>query len=591
MKKKLLILFIGFFLCGSHFFINRCHADCFEEAMGPEPDWSAPEDSGGGGGGGGGGGWGEDTAPVDTTNYSAEAWSDVGTAVSAMKQDAIDNGQTLETNTGYYAYTQNGYVYREDPDGRGFTQLGQNYQTGALINGDGQTVDYNKAYSDWGATNSGGSGGVGGGGSSYYGGDTGTGVDINTDNAVKLPSGGYGFSGDDGNLYQVQNGQWVQAGSASGAAVSSDSSGERTLIGNDQYGLPVYKDTSGNYYELGVNGFTNASGSDIAITPLSESGSSGTRDLVGTTDSGNSVFKDGGGNYYELRSDGMYPLNGTTGNNINLLANSEQTASSSSTGKISVPQSDGSLKTAEKGSDGTWNYINSDGSTAGTVNWSNVSNSSYSSAGLTTPSGQQLIKSSSGQLLQMSGGQMIPYTGSTIMSGSYGGASTGLFGALGSAVGSVVGGVGSTVGGWLGGGAATGGNMGYPGGAITGGSYGSTVGGGYYSTGGGYTTSPLASSSAGGWNPANYASTGLPTSSIYSIVRNLVMWALSIFGFIGIIGFVISGVWYLLAAGDDTLMKRAKNGMLYSIIGVVVGLIGLVIIYAVNALLSGSWFF
>jgi hypothetical protein len=69
------------------------------------------------------------------------------------------------------------------------------------------------------------------------------------------------------------------------------------------------------------------------------------------------------------------------------------------------------------------------------------------------------------------------------------------------------------------------------------------------------------------------------------------MWALSIFGFLGIIGFVISGVWYLLAAGDETLAKRAKNGMLYSIIGVVVGLIGLVIIFAANSLLSGSWFF
>jgi hypothetical protein len=48
---------------------------------------------------------------------------------------------------------------------------------------------------------------------------------------------------------------------------------------------------------------------------------------------------------------------------------------------------------------------------------------------------------------------------------------------------------------------------------------------------------------------------------------------------------------YLIAAGDDTMITRAKKAMTYSIVGVVVGLAGLVIISAVNAILSGGQMF
>jgi hypothetical protein len=93
---------------------------------------------------------------------------------------------------------------------------------------------------------------------------------------------------------------------------------------------------------------------------------------------------------------------------------------------------------------------------------------------------------------------------------------------------------------------------------------------------------------ASGWSPSNYSSTGLPKGSIYEIISNIVMWALGIFGFIAIIGFVISGIMYLTSTGDDTAMKKAKSAMYYSLTGVVVGLIGYIIIYAVNAMLNSS---
>ena len=66
---------------------------------------------------------------------------------------------------------------------------------------------------------------------------------------------------------------------------------------------------------------------------------------------------------------------------------------------------------------------------------------------------------------------------------------------------------------------------------------------------------------------------------------------MAIFGFICIIGFVIAGIMYLLAAGDEKSQEKAKKAMYYSITGVIVGLAGLVIIFAVNALLRGASYF
>jgi hypothetical protein len=69
-------------------------------------------------------------------------------------------------------------------------------------------------------------------------------------------------------------------------------------------------------------------------------------------------------------------------------------------------------------------------------------------------------------------------------------------------------------------------------------------------------------------------------------------WLLAIFGFIAIIAFVISGLQYLLATGDEHMAETAKRNMQYSIIGVIVALSGWVIIKAIDTALSGSgWFF
>ncbi len=86
----------------------------------------------------------------------------------------------------------------------------------------------------------------------------------------------------------------------------------------------------------------------------------------------------------------------------------------------------------------------------------------------------------------------------------------------------------------------------------------------------------------------NAAGVGLPGGAIYQIISQALSWMMAILGFIAIIGFVISGLLYLTAAGNDGQAEQAKNAMKYSIIGVIVALVGYVAVKAVDALLSGT---
>lgn len=87
---------------------------------------------------------------------------------------------------------------------------------------------------------------------------------------------------------------------------------------------------------------------------------------------------------------------------------------------------------------------------------------------------------------------------------------------------------------------------------------------------------------------ANAQSGGTPQGTLIGIIKTTMNWLLAVLGFFGIIGFVISGIMYLTAAGDEDRMEKAKNTMMWSIMGVIVALIGFVIIQAVNTWLGGS---
>jgi len=87
--------------------------------------------------------------------------------------------------------------------------------------------------------------------------------------------------------------------------------------------------------------------------------------------------------------------------------------------------------------------------------------------------------------------------------------------------------------------------------------------------------------------------TGLSDTPVWFLLMRLMWWLLAVFGMIAIIAFVISGIQYLISAGNEAMIETAKRNMTYSLLGVLVGLSGWIIIRAIDAALSGwnFWYF
>jgi hypothetical protein len=85
--------------------------------------------------------------------------------------------------------------------------------------------------------------------------------------------------------------------------------------------------------------------------------------------------------------------------------------------------------------------------------------------------------------------------------------------------------------------------------------------------------------------------TGLSSASVGTILSNLFVWLMAIFMILGVMAFVISGIQYLVSAGDEGMIETAKRNAKWSLVGVIVGLSGYVIIQAISTALSGQGFF
>lgn len=92
------------------------------------------------------------------------------------------------------------------------------------------------------------------------------------------------------------------------------------------------------------------------------------------------------------------------------------------------------------------------------------------------------------------------------------------------------------------------------------------------------------------WNPINGASgTNLSNKTIGAQLAIILNYTLALVGVLGILGFVVSGILYLTAAGDEDQVGKAKSAMMYSIIGVIVALIGWIVVSAISQVfVSGS---
>lgn len=80
----------------------------------------------------------------------------------------------------------------------------------------------------------------------------------------------------------------------------------------------------------------------------------------------------------------------------------------------------------------------------------------------------------------------------------------------------------------------------------------------------------------------------VPTASITVIIKNVMNWLLMIVSMLAVIAFLIAGILYLTAAGDQTRIDSAKKAMIASITGVVVALLGLLVVQVVSRILGGQ---
>lgn len=77
-------------------------------------------------------------------------------------------------------------------------------------------------------------------------------------------------------------------------------------------------------------------------------------------------------------------------------------------------------------------------------------------------------------------------------------------------------------------------------------------------------------------------------TSIIDLLTGLLKWALMLLGILGVLGFVVAGLLYLTAAGEEARIKTAKSAMVYSIVGIIVGLAGTVMMTAIQNWLGGG---
>ncbi|MDO8565883.1 MAG: pilin [Candidatus Moranbacteria bacterium] len=81
---------------------------------------------------------------------------------------------------------------------------------------------------------------------------------------------------------------------------------------------------------------------------------------------------------------------------------------------------------------------------------------------------------------------------------------------------------------------------------------------------------------------------GLTGTPIFDLISTFMNWLLGLVGVLAVIAFVISGILYLTAAGNEEQIEKAKSTMMYAIIGLVVALVGLVIVNAVSGLTNAG---
>ncbi len=82
-----------------------------------------------------------------------------------------------------------------------------------------------------------------------------------------------------------------------------------------------------------------------------------------------------------------------------------------------------------------------------------------------------------------------------------------------------------------------------------------------------------------------------PPGGIQEVLLNILQWLLQIVGIIALISFIISGIQYFTAAGEESKAESAKRNVTYSVIGVIVVTASFLIVQAIQNALAAKTIF
>lgn len=81
---------------------------------------------------------------------------------------------------------------------------------------------------------------------------------------------------------------------------------------------------------------------------------------------------------------------------------------------------------------------------------------------------------------------------------------------------------------------------------------------------------------------------GLTNKSFTQIITSIINWVMTILAVLAVLMFIIAGVMYVTAQGDEEVIKKAKKLITYAIMGVVIALIGFLLVQTIQALVVGE---
>jgi hypothetical protein len=86
-------------------------------------------------------------------------------------------------------------------------------------------------------------------------------------------------------------------------------------------------------------------------------------------------------------------------------------------------------------------------------------------------------------------------------------------------------------------------------------------------------------------NPTNPG--GVPSAvNANELIMKIVKWALTFLGSLAVLMIVVAGIMYITSGGDEGRVDTAKKWLLYSIVGLVVALLGYAIVNIVGSALN-----